>query len=60
MDEHGHQWAQTQARTLAGTGFPDVCMRCLLRSDSPAAGQQCDHAYENIVARHPSEHQGDQ
>lgn len=50
-DALGHRWAQTQVRTLAQTGFPAVCTRCLLRFDSLQAERPCDHAFENIEGR---------
>jgi len=46
-DEDGHEWGETFMRDR----FPLVCIRCMLRSDSPQAERPCDAAAERVRER---------
>jgi hypothetical protein len=43
----GHDWRETWVRAR----FPLVCLRCMTRSDSPAAQDPCDRVTEVLTGR---------
>jgi hypothetical protein len=45
MDEFGHRWVDL-LDNLFGDRLPQVCTRCLVRADRPAAEQPCDALLE--------------
>lgn len=45
-DVNGHDWRETFAKHL----FPQVCRRCMSRSDDPAADRPCDALTERAAS----------